>query len=94
MSLKNVNKLTKEDLVKYKYNQHLTVGDLKRWLASTNLPNDSLVMVQRVEDVYFEKHGWKVLPKECENGPTQYVPAWCCVKYNDEEDLMFIEMHY
>lgn len=92
MSLKPVNKLTKEDLAGYVHN--LTVGQLKFWLANTDLPDDSLVMVQRVEDVYFEKYGWEVLPKEGDNGPTQYVPAWCCTKYNDEDNLMFIEMHY
>jgi len=25
---------------------------------------------------------------------TQYIPAWCCVKYNDEDDILFIDIHY
>lgn len=35
---------------------YMTVGDLKK--ALMNVPDDAEVRYQRIEDVYFEKHGW------------------------------------
>ena len=32
--------------------------------------------------------------EELEESKTQYHPAWCCVKYKDEDDLLFIDLHY
>ena len=46
------------------YDQYCTVGDLKEFLAEHNLPNDAKILIQRVEDKYFEKHGWKTINKE------------------------------
>jgi hypothetical protein len=56
--------------------------------------------------VYYEKHGWGVYLKEGEhtvndeNGNIvkesleQYHPAWCCVRYKDDSDILFIDLHY
>lgn len=46
--------ITKEELEE-RYNHGLTVGDLKRILLKSNLPDDGKVMIQRVEDRYY--HG-------------------------------------
>ena len=49
-----MNKLKKEDLRKYTNNGCLTVGDLKKFIETYNLPDDAPVMVQRIEDRYYE----------------------------------------
>ena len=100
-----IKEITKEELTN-RYDYFLTVGDLKEFLHTHNLPDSSKVVIQRVEDVYYEKHNWGVYLKEGEysikdeNGDfvkesmNQYHPAWCCVKYKDEDDVLFIDLHY
>lgn len=100
-----VREITKEEL-KNKYHHYLKVGDLKEFLHKYNLPNDANIVVQRVEDIYYEKHNWGVFLKEGDNtfkdengnfikeSMDQYHPAWCCVKYIDEDDVLFINLHY
>lgn len=80
--------LSKEDL-KY-LNAGLTVGMLREFLSKhPELPDDGLVMIERVEDVYYEKHGWKVYKK----GDDEYHPAWCSKLYPEDNNL-FIDLHY
>ena len=100
--------LSKEDL-KY-LNAGFTIGKLREFLAKhPELPDDGLVMIERVEDVYYEKHGWKVYlkddehtqylrdkdksPEEVEKSMNQYHPAWCSKIYPDDKNL-FIDLHY
>ena len=47
--------LSKEDLLGYNHN--LTVGDLKKFIEEQGIPDDAKVMIQRVEDKYFENNG-------------------------------------
>lgn len=101
----DITELSKEEL-ENNYKQFLTVGELKEFLYKNNLPNDAKVMIQRVKDVYYERHNWKVYLKEGEHtlydkegkvdkdSLEQYSPAWCCVKYNDEQKNLFIDLHY
>lgn len=56
--------LTEEDLNSYKYN--LTVGRLKKYIEKQGIPDDAKVVIERVEDVYYEIHGWGVMLKEGE----------------------------
>jgi len=56
--------ITKEDLEKGGYKHGLTVGKLKEYLYKTELPADARVLIQRVEDVYYQNHGWDVFFKE------------------------------
>lgn len=100
-----IKEITKEEL-QNGYREFLTVGGLKEFLYKHNLPNDSKVVIQRVEDVYYEKHNWGVYLKEGEHtfkdkdgsivkeSLEQYHPAWCCSKYNDEDNILFINLHY
>jgi hypothetical protein len=100
-----IKKITKEELTN-RYQDYLTVGDLKNFLNKHNLPDNAKVVVQRVEDIYYEKHNWGVYLKEGEHtlkdeqgniikeSLEQYHPAWCCVKYNNEDDVLFIDLHY
>jgi len=107
--------LKKEDLENFKKCGSLTIGDLRKWLDNNNdLPEDSLIMIQRVEDKYYEgldvsglrssngilpegskSEGWGQYQKEQSySGITNYHPAWCCLRYKDEKNLMFIDLHY
>lgn len=100
-----INEISKEELTN-EYDHFLTVGVLKKFLNKHNLPESAKVVVQRIEDVYYEKHKWGVYLKEGEhtfkdndgkvvkNSLEQYHPAWSCVKYNDEDDVLFIDLHY
>lgn len=99
--------LTKDELLK-RYEDYLTVGDIKKFIEKYNLPDHSKVLVQRVEDVYYENHHWGVYLKDGDNTITikdddgndikynqeQYHPAWCCTRYNDDADILFIDMYY
>lgn len=101
MVLRNI---TKDELINDTH--YLTVGGLKKFLNEHNLPDDAKVMIQRVEDYYYEKCNWGVFLKDGEHTYSdnqgnvviesleQYHPAWCCVKYHDEDELLFINMHY
>jgi hypothetical protein len=52
-----------EDLSSYK--DYLTVGKLRKYLEQhPELPDDANVLIQRVEDKYYEKNGWGVVLKE------------------------------
>lgn len=58
-----VREITKEDLNRYRRN-NLTVGQLREFLYKCNLPDDALVLTQRVEDCYYENNNWGVYKKE------------------------------
>jgi hypothetical protein len=94
-----MSKLSKEEL-NQQYGYYLTVGDLKKFLAESNLPDDAKILSQRVEDIYFEKHGWKTYNKKNFHFPdeeiydNQYIPVFSCLQYKDEEDLLFLNLHY
>lgn len=61
-----MKKLTREEL--HNRIHGLTVGELKRFLQNNpDLTDDAPVVIERVEDVYFEKHGWGVYLKEGEH---------------------------
>lgn len=149
-----MNIINKEGLDSFRKTGYLTVGALKSFIEKNNIPDDALVLIERVEDKYFngidisgmnsgngvlpegsKTKGWGVYTKESywyfvanehnkkiESGvyldkeqypdieegsaflkpyseeelndsKTQYHPAWCCVKYTDDNEL-FIDMHY
>ena len=51
--------------LKGKYEYYLTIGKLRKFLQEhPELPDYALVLTQRVEDVYYEQHGWGVVLKE------------------------------
>lgn len=89
------NQLSRDD-IKNKYRDHLTVGKLKEFLYKNNLPDDAMVVIQRIEDAYYEKNGWSVYSKfdKIDNALSEYTPAWSCVGYKDEHDILFINLHY
>lgn len=49
-----MRELSKEELLKYRDVHFLTVGRLKEILEKHNYPDDAIVVVERVEDRYYE----------------------------------------
>lgn len=75
---------------------YMTVADVRRAIAS--LPDDAPVLYQRIEDVYFDRHGWqrRVVYKHCAESPVdpdEYIPAFGAVKYHGDSAL-YITAHY
>lgn len=80
---------------KDKYEHYLRVGDLKKQLE--NYPDDALVVAQRVEDVYYERHGWQTIDKPdhlYSDHFQQYSPVWGICTYKDDKDCLFLDLHY
>jgi len=128
-----IKEITKEELLN-EYNDYLTVGDIKNFLLKHKLPDDAKVVIQRVEDKYYDDHNWGVYLKkgyhtstdiewneningkfldeekypklknkklseytteELKETMEQYTPAFQCAKYKDDDnDVLFINLHY
>ena len=73
----------------------LTVGQLKRWIKEHKIPDDANVYYQRIEDVYFERHGWNTIKRPWNGGETEteYIEAFGCYKFKDDSNL-YINAHY
>lgn len=90
-----MKELTKEDIINGSKDFYLTVGELKDFLSKSNLSDDSKVLCQRVTDYYFEERGWGVYTKDNDYlGPSQYIPAFSCLTYKNDENILFIDLHY
>lgn len=137
-----ISELKIEDLTKYEY--YLTVGELRKTLSE--YPDDAKVLVQRVEDCYYEgmkidetrsTEGWPVVLKkgaayhhaidwnkemhdevlrkiagekpeyafddpqnrmftkeQIESMMEQYTPAFSVIKYKDDPNNLYIDLHY
>lgn len=78
-------------------NHHvLTVGELKKRLEG--VPDDTPVAYQRIEDIYFKKHGWDGIKMIFEQWGdhtswSDYVAAWSAV-YHKKDKFFVIEAHY
>ena len=64
MSESKFKVLSKEKLLSYRESHYLTVGRLLEFIKKNNIPEDAIVVSQRVEDIYFETHSWGVYQKE------------------------------
>ena len=91
-------KTNKQIIDSHKNGYYLTVGKLKEELEKYS--DDTLVVSQRVEDVYYEKHGWETIKKpnpmykefDCE-----YTPVWSVCHYLNETDgegCLYLDLHY
>lgn len=88
------NRTTKEELLNGTF-PCMTVGRLLDFIQENNVPREAIVLCERVEDVYFEEHGWKVYEKVNDNGDTEYHKMWGPVLYRgDEKDFLFLDAHY
>jgi hypothetical protein len=80
---------------KEKHNYYLTVGQLKESLK--DYPDDALVVSQRIEDVYYEKHGWTTLKKQhpiYSEYNNEYSAVWSPVGYMDDKECFYLDLHY
>lgn len=59
-----MKKLTKDELLEYRDSGYLTWGELKEWALKNNIPDEAIVVVERVEDFYYDKNNWSVYCKE------------------------------
>ena len=50
--------------MKREYRNFCTIKDLKNFIEKYKIPDDAKIFLQRVEDVYFEKHNWETENKE------------------------------
>lgn len=75
------------------YDHYLTVGQLRK--AMEGLPDDAPVVYQRIEDFYFERHGWKTVDRRSLDVPeqqTNYIRAyWAGTR---GEKVLFLDAHY
>jgi len=87
---------TKEELLSAKFGC-LTMGDLAEFVYNnSHIPRDTKVLIERIEDIYFEKYNWKVLEVqtgEYEEDKNEFFPAWCISK-DRNEDFIYIYNHY
>lgn len=80
---------------KEKHKHYLTVGQLKEYLK--DYPDDALVVAQRVEDRYYEKHGWETLKKPDpmdKDWYHEYSAVWSPVLYHDDKECFYLDLHY
>lgn len=84
----------KMEEINSKYEKHygLTVGELLDFINKHNLPRESKVLVERVEDYYFTHRGWTTKDKVQDDEEHKYIDSWCAVKY--EDDNLYIDCHY
>lgn len=77
-----------------KKDYNMTVKDLKE--ALIGIPDDYKVYYQRIEDVYFEKHGWSGKKMRFdETGFSEYVRAFSAYAYYKKRQKAFIiNAHY
>ncbi len=45
------------------YQDHYTVERLLEFIKENEIPMDAKILAQRIEDVYFEQHGWATIKK-------------------------------
>lgn len=72
---------------------NLTIGDLRKYLEKHNPPDDAIVLVERIEDMYFEKHDWKTVKKIDVWEIHEYIKSFCVCQYKDDNNL-YINCHY
>lgn len=69
---------------------YLKAGDLRKALEGVS--DDAPVFYQRIEDVYFEKHGWIPLEQQGEEGVDHYVRAFTA--WPGLDGRFFITAHF
>jgi len=60
----DIREISREDVFDYTDKGYCTVGILKEHLEKFNIPDNAPILIQRVEDVYYEKHNWGIYLKK------------------------------
>lgn len=76
---------------KEKTTPHMTVGDLRK--AIKGLPTNAPVYVERIHDMYFDKHGWETKNKGEYENHTEYIRAWGVARWPKDKSL-YIDCHF
>lgn len=79
------------------WSDYLTVGKLKKYIEENKLPDDALILYQRIEDFYFNKNGWsknsiKKSDPFWKGHPDEYVVVWSYCRYKDKN--LYLTAHY
>lgn len=76
---------------------YLTVGKLKQILKENCFDDNTLIVSQRVKDVYFEKHNWKKF-ELVDNWSliiSEYSPVWGPVYFPKKKNkILYLDLHY
>lgn len=74
----------------------LTVKDLLLFILANKIPLDSKILYQRIEDVYFEKHGWDkalIMIPDGFGGHNQCLEVFSQILYKDN-NTVYLSAHY
>ncbi|MHB1681106.1 MAG: hypothetical protein ACYCTB_11480, partial [bacterium] len=93
------NNIDRKNLKTYNDKEHcMTIGMLIEFIKlNPDLPSNTPVLYQRIEDVYFEKHNWTTEPFKYENGTHEYIKTFCIFRYTDKKtkkESVLITAHY
>ena len=102
-----MRELSKEEIKSF--HTCLTVGELRRVINRFNIPDSAIIMVERVEDTYFNDNNWGIYLQDgdytaktkeitdniddIKASMDQFHPASGCGSHGDE-DFLFIHQHY
>lgn len=90
--------LNKKDLQKFVTGNHLSLGDLRKFLENhLSLPDNTPIVIERIEDKYFlgDTRAWQTYKQPNDlfiHEQDEFIPAWCITKNN--EDVILIYSHY
>lgn len=77
--------------------EYMTLKQLREFVEATkDMPETAPVYYERIEDVYFERHGWAVLPVPDmynRDMPDQFIRAWGVSTDRDGKRVL-IHGHY
>lgn len=71
---------------------YITVKELKKFLKDNKISDYAKIYYQRVEDIYFKNHGWKVKFKPNVDDliyDDEYIGACRVIKYKNDKNLYF-----
>jgi len=65
-----------------------TVGEFLKFVEENNIPMDAPILYQRIEDVYFENHGWrgKMMKSEAYHKAARHNADVDSGKYRNQEE--------
>ena len=81
------------------WKNYCTVGELKKFIETNKIPDNALILYQRIEDAYFKEHGWSrnsvkkphlVYP---EMGKDEFVVVFGPIKYNKDPNI-YLTAHF
>ena len=78
---------------------YMTIKRLKE--AIEDLPDDGKIFYERIEDSYFEKHGWSsgetYRQKPSCDWPgefDEFTMVWCHIRYKEKDGNLYLTAHY